>query len=145
MRYKILLFLSFVFGFAFDINELANGLKKDITGEFNQTKNIVGFERSIKSSGEFSLKDGEFILSTTKPIKNSTKINKNGIFILKNGMWLKNEQMSDTKLLLDILSVDIDALKNEFEINLSGDKNSWNIRLVPKGYFTAKIFKTIEI
>ncbi|CAD7286190.1 LolA family protein [Campylobacter suis] len=145
MKYKIFLFLTYCFAFCFDIDELAKSLKGDILGDFNQTKSILGFEKNITSSGEFSLKSEEFILNTTKPIKNSTKVDKNGVFVLKNGDWVKNERAIDLQLFLSIINIDVASLKKEFEPNLSGNQDGWKLELTPKGFMVSKIFKNIEI
>ena len=47
--------------FCFDIYEFKNIIKNDVSGDFNQTKNITGFKKAILSSGEFSIKNNEFI------------------------------------------------------------------------------------
>lgn len=145
MRYKILLLFFIIFGYCFDINELATSLKHDVVGDFNQTKNIVGFSKPIKSSGEFSLKKDEFVLNTLKPVKHSVKVSKDGIFNLNNNEWIKNERVSDMKLLLHLVNLDINELSNEFEILLSGDERSWQVTLNPKGLVISKIFKNIQI
>ena len=146
MKFKILLLIAAVnFTFAFDVYELADGIEREARGEFNQTKNISGFARSIKSDGEFELSKGEFLLRTLKPVQNVVKINAEGVFTLNGGAWIKNERMQDTKLLLNLIRIDVDALKNEFESSLSGDKKDWLLTLTPKSYMLSKIFKSIEI
>ncbi|CAD7286928.1 hypothetical protein LMG7974_00154 [Campylobacter majalis] len=145
MRYNVLLLLFMIFGYCFDINELATSLKHDVVGDFNQTKNIVGFNRAIKSSGEFSLRNDEFVLNTLKPVKHSVKVSKDGIFNLKNNEWVKNERVGDMKLLLSLINLDINELSKEFELLLSGDERSWEVDLKPKGIVISKIFKNIQI
>lgn len=145
MRVKILLVLLLNFSFAFDVYELKDCVKTQASGEFNQTKNITGLNKPIKSSGEFSLKNGEFELRTLKPILNAVKITNEGIFTLNNNQWQKNEQMQDLRLILSLINLDIKAIKDEFSINLSGDKDSWQIELSPNGFFISKIFKSIKI
>lgn len=145
MKFKTLLCFLIVFGICFDIDELTKSLKQNVNGDFNQTKNIIGLQNSIKSSGEFSIKKDEFILNTLKPIKNTTKIDKNGVFIIKNGEWVKSDRSVDLGLLLSIINVDIAALKSEFDTKLSGNNSNWHIMLLPKGFMVSKIFKSIEI
>lgn len=145
MRVKIL--VAFCVGFlgAFEIDELANLVKHDIVGEFNQTKNIVNFTSPIRSSGEFSLLQNSFEMNTTKPIKTAVRVSEDGVFNYKNGSWVKNERASDVGLLKSIIRLDMKALKDEFEPSLSGDKSGWRLELLPKGFFVSKIFSRIEI
>ena len=144
MKIKILLLIAQM-AFCFDIYEFKNIIKNDVSGDFNQTKNITGFKKAILSSGEFSIKNNEFIMTTLTPIFSSIKVDKNGVFLIRNGSWQKEDKSADIRLLLDIINLNIDALKAEFDINLVGTKESWKLNLTPKGYLISKIFKNIEI
>lgn len=145
MRAKILLFLMIKIAFCFDIYELKNIVKNDVSGDFNQTKNITGFKRAILSSGEFSIKKSQFVMTTLKPVFSSVKVDENGVFVMQNNQWQKESKSADITLLLNIINLNIDALKPEFDINLVGTKENWQVSLTPKGYLISKIFKSIEI
>ncbi len=58
---KIALFLAiFISCFGYELGELKNIVKTDgVSGNFTQTKSLAGFNKSIKSSGEFRLEKGE--------------------------------------------------------------------------------------
>ena len=131
MKKAALLLLFVSLAFAFDISELLSHIKTDdIRGEFRQIKQISGFKNKLISSGNFSLSGGVFEQNTTKPVNLSIKVDENGVF--------------DKELFLNILNLNLDALKSDFELSLSGDDQSWSIDLKPRN-FISKIFENITI
>lgn len=140
---RILLFFLFSFCFCFEIDDI-NFKTEQISGDFNQSKILVDFGE-IKSSGIFQISKDEIFWTTKKPILAEIKINKEGIFEKQNGIWIKNSYDFDKKLFLNILNLNYDELKKDFDINLQKNGKKWKIKLNPKGKILQKIFENIEI
>lgn len=139
---SLLIFTNLV---AFSIDDLRSIKKENINGDFTQSKKISGFNSEIKSSGSFSIANDEILWHTKKPIVSSVKITGDGVFILQNTQnWVKTSNHYDKSLFLNILNLDFDALKGNFDFKLNGDKSAWHLTLTPKGIIK-NIFKRIEI
>ncbi len=139
---SLLIFTNLV---AFSIDDLRSIKKENINGDFTQSKKISGFSSEIKSSGSFSIANDEILWHTKKPIVSSVKITGDGVFILQNTQnWVKTSNHYDKSLFLNILNLDFDALKGNFDFKLNGDKSAWHLTLTPKGIIK-NIFKRIEI
>lgn len=139
---SLLIFTNLV---AFSIDDLRSIKKENINGDFTQSKKISGFSSEIKSSGSFSIANDEILWHTKKPIVSSVKITGDGVFILQNTQnWVKTSNHYDKSLFLNILNLDFEALKGNFDFKLNGDKSAWHLTLTPKGIIK-NIFKRIEI
>ena len=56
MRKTALFLAIFISCFGYELGELKNIVKTDgVSGNFTQTKSLAGFNKSIKSTGEFRL------------------------------------------------------------------------------------------
>ncbi|AII15487.1 hypothetical protein CIG1485E_1678 [Campylobacter iguaniorum] len=131
--------------FGFNEKGIKNLIKTDqVEGNFTQTKTIQGFKNSIISSGTFSIINGTFEQNTTKPTKFSIRVSKEGIFEFDGENYRKIELIFDEELFLNMLNVNLTALKSDFDFIISGDEPSWQIELNPKNII-AKIFKQITI
>ncbi|CUU73813.1 LolA family protein [Campylobacter hyointestinalis] len=145
MKKAALLLLFVSLAFAFDISELLSHIKTDdIRGKFRQIKQISGFKNKLISSGNFSLSGGVFEQNTTKPVNLSIKVDENGVFEFDGKNYNKISPLFDKELFLNILNLNLDALKSDFELSLSGDDQSWSIDLKPRN-FISKIFENITI
>lgn len=136
---------------AFGINDLSEIKKNNIEGDFTQIKKISGFRNEIKSSGNFSIANDELLWHTKKPIESIVKLTSEGIFSLQNtqnlqdfAVWVKTSQNYDRSLFLSIMKLDFDELKKNFDFQITGDKNAWNLTLTPKGIIK-NIFQSIKI
>ncbi|WXG60875.1 hypothetical protein VB002_05175 [Campylobacter concisus] len=110
---KIALFLAiFISCFGYELGELKNIVKTDgVSGNFTQTKSLAGFNKSIKSSGEFRLEKGGLYWDTLDPVVSKVFINKDGIFKNENGKLEKTTANFDEKLFLAIISLDESELR----------------------------------
>lgn len=146
MRFFGLLIAIFALSFGLEIGEL--DIKSDnISGKFDEKMIIKGFEKAIVSSGDFRIKNEEIFWNTKEPIKSSIKINNEGVFELaKKKKWVKiRDSMFDKEMFLAIFRLDLDKLKDDFDINLKGSKDDWQINLKPKSTIFKQIFDAIRI
>ena len=140
---KIALFLAiFISCFGYELGELQTD---GVSGNFTQTKSLAGFNKSIKSSGEFKLEKGGLYWDTLEPVVSKVFINKDGIFKNENGKLEKTSANFDEKLFLAIISLDESELRKEFDIKTSGSLKEWSIELSPKNLLFKQIFKSIKI
>lgn len=144
-------FLSLFFGFCIvvfglDISEL-DIKNDDISGKFNEKMLINGFEEAIFSNGDFVIKNKELFWNTKAPIKSNIKINNDGVFELhENNQWIKiRDMLFDKEIFLAIFKLDLDKLKNDFDVEISGTKDDWSIGLTPKSMIFKQIFEVIRI
>ena len=138
---KIALFLAiFISCFGYELGELKNIVKTDgVSGNFTQTKSLAGFNKSIKSTGEFKIEKGGLYWDTLEPVVSKVFINK------ENGKLEKTTANFDEKLFLAIISLDESELRKEFDIKTSGSLKEWSIELSPKNLLFKQIFKSIKI
>lgn len=144
MKTFLIFFVFFAQIFAFELSDLEKIKHENISGKFSQIKKITGFERAIQSSGAFHIKNRTLFWHTQKPLDSQIKITSEGIFALQGDSWVKTSQSYDKGLFLSIINLDFAALRENFELHLSGDENAWILVLNPKGLIK-NIFENIEI
>lgn len=130
-----------------EIKELQGHLAhKMIWGNFVQEKKIIGFSNALRTSGDFSIEEGVLLWKTQKPIPSVTKITQDGIYVLtQDKEWIKKGNQYDKEFFLNLIRFDLEKLKNNFEIKISGSLTSWSAELLPMGVILPKIFKKISI
>lgn len=138
-----LLFISSIF--AFKIEDLSHLKHDEIEAEFKLIKKLKGFERNLISFGKFKMQNDELFYILKSPINSVMKINKDGIFYEENGAFKKSEGNYDKGLFLALIKLDFTELEKNFSINLSGNKNKWQIILKPENIWLKKIFTHIII
>lgn len=139
-----LVFCGLVFGLEFSELEIKTD---NISGKFDEKMIIKGFEKPILSNGNFQIKNKELFWNTKEPIKSNIKINSEGVFELApKKKWVKiRDSMFDKEMFLAIFRLDLDKLKDDFDINLKGSKDDWQINLKPKSTIFKQIFDAIRI
>lgn len=146
MKILLLFFVicSFIFGLEFSDLKIKTD---NISGKFDEKMIIKGFEKAIVSSGDFRIKNEEIFWNTKNPIKSSIKINNEGVFELASKKkWVKiRDSMFDKEMFLAIFRLDLDKLKDDFDINLKGSKDNWQINLKPKSTIFKQIFDVIRV
>lgn len=147
MRIIFILFSFSLIVFGFDIKDLANSIKKDnISGEFNESLHLEGFEKPIFSNGEFFIRNKELLWKIKKPIENTVKISQDGVYQLDENQWIKlKDSLFDKEMFLNIINLNINELNKTFSIALSGDKSSWKVVLNPKSVIVKKVINKIII
>lgn len=143
---KIALFLLLISALsALKIDDLTALKKDEMRADFKLIKKLTGFERNLVSFGEFELKNDELFYIVKSPINSVMKVNKDGVFYEENGEFKKSEGNYDKGLFLALIKLDFKELEKNFSINLSGNKQKWQIILKPSNVWLKKIFTHIII
>ena len=131
--------------FAFELDDLQRLKKDELRAEFKLTKRLKGFEKPLKSSGEFIKKQNELFYAVKSPITSLMKINSEGVFFEENNRFVKSEGNYDKGLFLALIDLDFNELKKNFTANLNGDEKKWQVLLKPTNIWLKKIFTHIII
>ena len=151
---SLLLILSFNL-FAFDMHDLQVKLTehKLLRGEFSQEKKMKMFKAPLLSSGAFLLAEKEgLIWYQQKPFSVSLILAKDKLSQQFSG---KEAQIIEAKanpmvfyfshLFLSLFKGDVNALKAQFEVSLSGSEKVWTLKLIPKSAPLNSVFSDISI
>ena len=83
-----------------------------------------------------------------KPFAVDLRVKQTGIMQWDGNNWIANNQLGQSQhinLFLSLLSGDISALKEQFNLKLSGSQESWNLLLTPDSILMKQIFERIVI
>ncbi|MGV6989160.1 outer membrane lipoprotein carrier protein LolA [Testudinibacter sp. P80/BLE/0925] len=145
-----------LFSYAFDVTELEQQLRQaqTVQGQFIQQRFLNGLEKPLLSSGQFAIAQGKGLLwQMETPIDNIMRMTpQNGIEYRLNNRWAKvkqksaaNAEMQQIKLFLDLLSGNTQGLKEQFDLQLQGNADNWQLQLIPTSFLLKSIFNKIEI
>ena len=121
----------------------------NIIGDFVQERQIQGIDNPLKSSGTFGLSDdGSLIWTQTKPFKSVMTISHDKLSqtIMDNPPTIMTKESQPvvftfTQLFMSILKGDTKSVQQYFNVDFTGDAQSWSIVFTPK---TAPINKAIK-
>lgn len=127
--------------------------KPVITGTFEQSKQVKGFKKPLKSSGTYEVTKGAGVKwNTLKPFASELTVSADQIRSTQNGAEVfaldaKAEPTVRviTTLLFSLLAGDLNALSTHFEAKGGVDGANWHIELTPKPGPLAKIFLLITL
>ncbi|MDL0096216.1 LolA family protein [Campylobacter vicugnae] len=139
----LIFFISYLHGF--DLKYLQKIHSTNAKGEFIQQKHLKHFNQILQSSGEFEILDNSLIWIINFPILQKSKITKDGIYIKTQNGWQELKNNYDKELILNLMTFDFDAIKEQFDTKLIGDSKQWKIILKPKNIWLKKIFDHILI
>ncbi|HEY9034021.1 MAG TPA: outer membrane lipoprotein carrier protein LolA [Pseudomonadales bacterium] len=113
-------------------------------GRFVQQKHMAVLAVPLVSQGAFTVvRDHGVIWQTEKPLASRLLINKDGI---------RGADIGDSRamayignILHAILSGDLSALEQQFEIAASSSENRWQLQLVPRSSLLKKAIMAIEL
>lgn len=140
-------------------SELATQVKaklKDapvLTGTFEQAKQVKGFKRPLKSSGNYRVAKGEGVnWNTEKPFASELSVRAGDITSKQNGVEVfKLDAKSEpavrmiTELLFSLLAGDLPSLASQFEQSGEVGEKEWRIELAPKSDALKKVFVRITL
>jgi outer membrane lipoprotein-sorting protein len=124
-----------------------------LQGTFEQSKQVKGFKRPLKSSGTYVVKKGEGVQwNTLKPFPSELTV-RAGDITSKQGdkEVFKLDAKSEptvrviTQLLFSLLAGDLAALGTWFEASGTVGEREWRIELTPKTDGLKKVFMKIAL
>ncbi len=124
-----------------------------LRGEFEQSKQVVGFKKALLSKGDFLVaRDRGVIWRTREPFAGVLKLTPNEIVATQGGA-LAFKLSANTEptvrvingLMFSLLNGDVAALAEQFKIEGVAEAKSWSLTLVPKQAAFAKILTRIEL
>lgn len=144
------LFISFGAN-AFSEQDLINQLQKpqNVQGDFVQMRHLKALSRPITTSGKFTLVAHKgLVWQMEKPFATQLRVTPNGIMQWNGTQWVNNGKLGQAEqiqLFLGLLSGDVDGLKTQFKLNLSGTAKQWTLQLTPDSLLMKQIFTQIVI
>jgi hypothetical protein len=140
---------------AFDLRQLSDQLAKPdvIHGAFVQEKHLRALPQPLTSTGNFVLaKDSGLLWLLDTPLKQDYRITAAGIARRDSdarGGWQmlpgKSAGAEQNRLFLAVLKGDSSGLQQDFDVQLSGDPQAWQLTLVPRSMLLKQVFKQINI
>lgn len=124
-----------------------------LTGTFEQSKQVKGFKRPLKSSGTYRVAKAEGVQwNTQKPFASELTVRAGDITSTQNGVEVfKVDAKAEpgvrviTELLFSLLSGDLPALSTHFAQDGEVGEKDWRIELTPKDPSLQKIFVRITL
>ena len=125
----------------------------NISGDFEQTRYIQGLDKPLKSSGTFAISSDDGLLwKQTKPFDSTMKATKdrleNSIMDNPPTVVTKEQQpmiFTFTQVFMSVFQGNTKDVQNYFDIDFTGDINSWSIELTPKSSPLNKAIKNITL
>ena len=122
-------------------------------GTFQQTKQVKGFKRPLKSSGDYVVTKGKGVQWNTKlPFASELTVSADEIASKQGGAEVfrldaKTEPTVRliTQLLFSLLAGDLASLESHFTATGEVGANSWSIELQPKSDALKKVFAAISL
>ena len=145
-----LLFIP-LFSQAFSQQELVQQLQQpaNVQGDFIQQRFLRALPKPISTQGKFVLLTNQGLLwQMEKPFANQMRVKADGISQWNGSQWLANgnvAQNEQIRLFLGLLSGNVEALKSQFDLDLQGNAQNWQLRLTPNSLLMKQIFVDIEL
>lgn len=139
--------------YAFDLNDLQQQLRAApvVRGQFVQQKFLRALAQPLTSRGDFTLAAGKGLLWLLRtPIAQDLRIDGNGISRRdESGKWQLLPQRAgagrENQLFLSVLAGDTTGLRENFDLELTGKADAWQLVLTPKSALLRQIFNNIQI
>ena len=114
----------------------------NIKGQFTQQRYLKNLNMPLTSSGKFILIPNKALLwQVESPFAVTMRITQNGIEQLNsNEQWIRADRSAggeeaQLRLFLGLLGGQTVALENQFNLNLEGEAEQWQLLLEPKTNF----------
>jgi outer membrane lipoprotein-sorting protein len=138
---------------AFGLNDLQAQLSKApvVRGQFVQQKYLRSLEEPLTSTGRFTLSSADGLLwELRSPLHQDLLLTTSGVFRRDDGgKWQALPQAvgagRETRMFLTVLSGDTQALRDNFNMALSGAADDWQLVMTPKSALLKQIFTDIRI
>ncbi|MCD5995080.1 outer membrane lipoprotein carrier protein LolA [Pseudomonas sp. CDFA 602] len=144
------------FAHAFDLQQLSDQLAKPavVQGRFVQEKHLRALPQPLLSKGRFVLaKELGLLWLLETPLKQDYRISATGIARRETAggtsSWKpvqsKNAGAEQNRLFLAVLQGDSSGLQRDFDLQLTGNANAWQLQLTPRSLLLQQVFKQINI
>lgn len=137
---------------AFDLQQLSAQLGKPsvIHGDFIQEKHLRALPQPLTSKGKFVLaKDYGLLWLLATPLKQDYRISTVGIARRDANGWQllpsKSAGAQQNRLFLAVLQGDSSGLQRDFDLQLKGDAQAWQLTLTPRSLLLQQVFQQINI
>lgn len=137
---------------AFDLTELGAQLAKPtvVRGPFIQEKHLRALPKPLTSQGEFVLsRDAGLLWQLRRPLTQDYRIDAAGIARRTAQGWQlqpgQDVAAQQSRLFLAVLQGDHSGLARDFELQLSGSSEAWQLTLIPHSLLLKQIFSSIRI
>ena len=138
--------------YAFDLEQLSAQLAKPavVRGPLIQEKHLRALPQPLTSRGRFVLSAELGLLwQLQSPLQQDYRIDDNGIARrTANGWQLQPGQdvaAQQSRLFLAVLKGDHSGLARDFDLQLSGSSEAWQLNLIPHSLLLKQIFQRIQI
>jgi hypothetical protein len=137
---------------AFDLPQLSEQLAKPVVvrGNFIQEKHLRALPQPLVSKGRFVLaKEFGLLWLLDTPLKQDYRIVAAGISRRDGQSWQllpnKSAGAEQNRLFLAVLQGDSSGLQRDFDLQLKGDAQAWQLTLTPRSLMLQQVFKQINI
>lgn len=137
---------------AFDLDQLGAQLAKPavVRGPFIQEKHLRALPQPLTSQGEFVLsRDAGLLWQLRRPLTQDYRIDAAGIARRTAQGWQlqpgQDVAAQQSRLFLAVLKGDHSGLARDFELQLSGSREAWQLTLIPHSLLLKQIFSSIRI
>ncbi|MDO9622531.1 MAG: outer membrane lipoprotein carrier protein LolA [Pseudomonas sp.] len=137
---------------AFDLDQLGAQLAKPavVRGPFIQEKHLRALPQPLTSHGQFVLSRKHGLLwQLHSPLQQDYRIGDRGIARHTPQGWQQQPGQDvaaqQSRLFLAVLRGDHAGLADDFELQLSGDAEAWQLSLTPRSRLLKQIFSAIHI
>jgi hypothetical protein len=137
---------------AFDLADLSAQLAKPavVRGPFVQEKHLRALPTPLTSQGQFTLsREHGLLWLLRKPLKQDYRIDDSGIARRTPDGWQQQPGQDvaaqQSRLFLAVLRGDRSGLERDFDLELSGAADAWQLQLTPHSLLLKQIFSAIRI
>ncbi|MDX1722127.1 MAG: outer membrane lipoprotein carrier protein LolA [Pseudomonas sp.] len=137
---------------AFDLDQLGAQLAKPavVRGPFIQEKHLRALPQPLTSRGQFVLsREHGLLWQLHSPLQQDYRIGDQGIARRTPQGWQQQPGQDiaaqQSRLFLAVLRGDHAGLADDFELQLSGDAEAWQLSLTPRSRLLQQIFSAIHI
>ncbi len=124
-----------------------------LRGRFDQEKQVAGFRKPLRSSGQFVLKRGQGVIwETTQPFASTLVVTREHLRSQSGGVMQHVDASREPGLhlingvLFDLLGGEITRLQRDFDVTGELlDGQSWRLQLTPKPGALAQAFTRITL
>ncbi|MGE7990352.1 outer membrane lipoprotein carrier protein LolA [Pseudomonas sp. NPDC089554] len=137
---------------AFTLEDLKNQLSQPavVTGPFIQEKHLRALPQPLQSKGRFVLaRDHGLLWLLQTPLRQDYRITAKGIARRDLSGWQTLPSTSaateQNRLFFAVLQGDSSGLQRDFDLDLTGEPQHWQLRLTPRSLLLKQVFTHIDI